>query len=116
MAGTDLGMQIVANVRAFYYGTSPNKFFDYIAAGLPVLTNYPGWIAGLIQEYGCGVTVPPGDPARFAAALEQMADRRDELVNMGKRSYALAQKEFDRTRLADRLVDVLERAAGSPSG
>ncbi|HBH37855.1 MAG TPA: glycosyltransferase WbuB, partial [Curvibacter sp.] len=42
MAATDVGMQILDNVPAFYYGTSPNKFFDYIAAGLPVLNNYPG--------------------------------------------------------------------------
>lgn len=46
MAATDLGLQILANVPAFYYGTSPNKFFDYIAAGLPVLNNYPGWLSG----------------------------------------------------------------------
>lgn len=38
MAAADVGMQILANVPAFYYGTSPNKFFDYIASGLPVLT------------------------------------------------------------------------------
>ena len=42
MKSADLGLQILANVPAFYYGTSPNKFFDYIAAGLPVLNNYPG--------------------------------------------------------------------------
>jgi hypothetical protein len=33
MASADVGMQILANVPAFYYGTSPNKFFDYISAG-----------------------------------------------------------------------------------
>lgn len=38
----DVGMMILDNVPAFYYGTSPNKFFDYIAGGLPVLNNYPG--------------------------------------------------------------------------
>ncbi|WP_447503053.1 glycosyltransferase, partial [Acinetobacter pittii] len=37
MASADIGLQILANVPAFYYGTSPNKFFDYISAGLPVL-------------------------------------------------------------------------------
>ena len=36
-ASADLGLQILRNVPAFYYGTSPNKFFDYLAAGLPVL-------------------------------------------------------------------------------
>jgi len=39
----DCGLMVLANVPAFYYGTSPNKFFDYLAAGLPVVNNYPGW-------------------------------------------------------------------------
>src|SRR5690606_4998835 len=38
----DIGIQCLSNVPAFYRGTSPNKFFDYIACGLPVLNNYPG--------------------------------------------------------------------------
>ena len=49
MAGADIGLQTLANVPAFYFGTSPNKFFDYISAGLPVLNNYPGWLAGMIE-------------------------------------------------------------------
>src|SRR5690554_6872373 len=55
VANADVGMMILANVPAFYYGTSPNKFFDYISSGLPVLNNYPGWLADLIQENNCGV-------------------------------------------------------------
>src|SRR5690606_18982018 len=51
MASANVGLQILANVPAFYYGTSPNKFFDYLAAGLPVLTIYPGWVADLIEEH-----------------------------------------------------------------
>ena len=54
MASADVGLQILANVPAFYYGTSPNKFFDYISAGLPVLNNYPGWISEIIIENNCG--------------------------------------------------------------
>ena len=50
MEGADIGLQILQDVPAFYNGTSPNKFFDYISAGLPVLNNYPGWIARLIQK------------------------------------------------------------------
>jgi len=41
LGSVDCGMQILANVPAFYFGTSPNKFFDYISAGRPVLINCP---------------------------------------------------------------------------
>lgn len=101
MGSTDIGLQVLANVPAFYFGTSPNKFFDYIAAGLPVLNNYPGWLARLIEENGCGVAVPPDDPAAFANALQQLVGKRDELAEMGARARALAQARFDRNKLAE---------------
>jgi glycosyltransferase involved in cell wall biosynthesis len=109
MRSADVGLMILANVPAFYYGTSPNKFFDYLAAGIPVLNNYPGWIAEIIGKHGCGIAVPPANPAAFADALERMADERSSLTLMGQRGRALAEQEFDRRMLADRLVDLLER-------
>lgn len=110
MAATDVGMQILANVPAFYYGTSPNKFFDYIAAGRPVLNNYPGWLAGIITEHECGYAAPPDDPVAFANALIHAADHRDELRRMGQRARALAQSEYNRDLLAARFVTWLEDA------
>lgn len=108
MASTDVGLQVLANVPAFYFGTSPNKFFDYIAAGLPVLNNYPGWLAGMIRDNQCGFAVAPESPQAFADALEQAASDRAVAKEMGKRGRELAEREFDRELLANRFVDWLE--------
>ena len=105
MKAADIGMQVLANVPAFYYGTSPNKFFDYIAAGLPVLNNYPGWLAEMIEREQCGFAVRPADPGAFADALEEAADEREKLPQMGRKARELAQREFDREQLAGRWVD-----------
>lgn len=105
MAATDVGIQSLANVPAFYYGTSPNKFFDYIAAGLPVLNNYPGWLAELVREHRCGFAVPPDDPVAFSDALEQAAADRSALKSMGTRGRALANEQFSRDMLANRWVE-----------
>ena len=113
MVATDLGMQILANVPAFYYGTSPNKFFDYIAAGLPVLNNYPGWLAGIIKENECGFAVPPDDPTAFADALIQAADAHEQLEEMGQHAARLARERFDRAGLAEQFVDWLEKSASN---
>jgi len=110
LKGADVGMQLLKNVPAFYYGTSPNKFFDYIATGLPVLNNYPGWIAEIIEENSCGFVVSPNDPAAFADALESAADDRTELIKMGNNARVLAKKKFDRKHLADEFVDWIEGA------
>ena len=104
----DVGLQVLADVPAFYYGTSPNKFFDYIAVGLPVLNNYPGWLAGLIEEAGCGIAVPPRDPEAFADALVAFADDRAATRIMGQRARALAEQRFARDTLADRWAQWVE--------
>jgi glycosyltransferase involved in cell wall biosynthesis len=105
MASADIGMQLLANVEAFYFGTSPNKFFDYLAAGLPVLINYPGWVANLVTEHHCGYAVPPEDPQAFANALIDARDNRPRLVSMGENARLLAEREFDRKKLADAWLD-----------
>lgn len=108
MASADIGMQILANVPAFYYGTSPNKFFDYIAAGLPVLNNYPGWLAELIQKSHCGYAVIPDNPQAFADALIHAFEHRDQLPSMGHNARELAISEYNREILAKRFVAWLE--------
>lgn len=111
LASADIGMQILANVPAFYYGTSPNKFFDYIAAGLPVLNNYPGWLAELIAKHQCGYTVAPDSPQDFADALVHAADHRAGLPAMGQLARGLARTEYSRDILASRFAAWLEGAA-----
>src|SRR5690606_32093352 len=76
-AESDIGLQVLRNIPEFSYGTSPNKFFDYISAGLPVLNNYSGWLADMIVEQGIGFTVEPDSPSSFADALEQAALSKD---------------------------------------
>lgn len=108
MASTDIGLQILANVPAFYYGTSPNKFFDYIAAGLPVLNNYPGWLAGMIEKHQCGFIVPPDNPQAFADALEQATSNKKKLTQMGIYAHKLAENQFNREHLTENFVNWLE--------
>jgi glycosyltransferase involved in cell wall biosynthesis len=104
MASADIGIQCLANIPAFYFGTSPNKFFDYIAAGLPVLNNYPGWLAEMIAQHDCGFVVPPDDAEAFADALETAAHDRKALQVMGTNGAALAKSQFARDDLAGRWV------------
>ncbi len=105
----DAGLMILANVPAFYYGTSPNKFFDYLSAGLPVINNYPGWLADMIREHQCGITVPPDDAGAFANALERLANLPAEAQQMGTNARVLAENYFARERLSESFVHWLEK-------
>lgn len=108
MKRADIGLMILANIPAFYYGTSPNKFFDYIASGLPVVNNYPGWLADMINENKCGIAVEPGNPELFADAMMKLADHPKLREEYGKNGHALAEREFARDILGTKFVKFLE--------
>lgn len=104
----DVGLMVLANVPAFYYGTSPNKFFDYLASGLPVVSNYPGWIADLLNSNRCGNSCTPVDPEAFAQALIHLADNIEQAREMGRNSRRLAETQFNRRVLAQQFQEFLE--------
>jgi len=108
IGSVNCGLMILKNVPAFYRGTSPNKFFDYISAGIPVVNNYPGWLAEMILESDCGVVVKPDDPAGLASALETLYANPVECHRMGGNARFLAETKFSRTDHAGRLVCFLE--------
>ncbi len=109
LEAADCGLMLLANIPAFYYGTSPNKFFDYIAMGMPILNNYPGWLAEMINKNELGIAVPPDNPEAFANALIEMSNNPQRVEQMGKNGRAFAEKNFDREKLANELSAALEK-------
>ena len=107
MDAADIGMMILANVPAFYFGTSPNKFFDYISSGLPVFNNYPGWLAGLIQQHQCGLAVEPNNPVFFADGMIHLYEKREQLQSMRINARQLAESQFARPILTHNLYEFL---------
>ena len=106
-----VGLMVLDDVPAFYRGTSPNKFFDYLACGLPVVNNYPGWLAELIHKHQLGIPVSPRDPGAFAKALIRLADQPALVASMGANARTLAESKFSRRLLADQWRQVLEATA-----
>jgi len=91
---------------------SPNKMFDSLAAGKPVLVNVPGWLCSLIENNNCGRCLDPNRPVALADALEQLATNPQLCREMGRNARALAERQFDRRKLASQLEDVLLRVTG----
>ena len=91
---------------------SPNKFFDSLAAGKPAIVNLDGWLRRLVETDRAGLYVPAGDGLALAAALGALADEPAATARMGANARRLAEREFDRDVMAERLRTTLERAAG----
>ncbi len=111
LRSSDAGLMILSNLPAFYYGTSPNKFFDYIAAGLPVINNYPGWLADVIEAKNLGLVVKPDDPIALASALIALADQPHCRHEMGQNALECAKRDFDRKILGKQFVTFIEQMA-----
>lgn len=108
----DVGLMLLANIKAFYYGTSPNKFFDYISSGLPVLNNYPGWLAEMIMKNNLGVVASPGNAEEFAEALISLSMDKAKMNVMRINARKFAEKHFDRKKLAIDFEGVLKTTTG----
>lgn len=115
-ASLGCGLMFLDNIPAFYRGTSPNKFFDYLAAGIPVVNNYPGWLAEMITEAQCGAVVPPADPVALADVLESLAADPENCRRMGANARNLGEGQFSRSTLAAQFQEFLESFRKQTSG
>jgi len=108
VAGCDACMTIYRAAREQTW--SPNKMFDALAAGKPVLINVGGWLGETIENNDCGLQLDPHSPETLADALEQLADDPEMCRRMGANARGLAEREFARDKLADRLESVFMEA------
>jgi glycosyltransferase involved in cell wall biosynthesis len=90
---------------------SPNKLFDTFAAGRAAIVNMDGWMRSLVEDNEAGLYVRAGDARDLAEKLAWLRDHPADLERMGRNARALAEREFDRERLAERALAVLEEAA-----
>lgn len=112
----DAGLHVLADVPLFRRGVSPNKVFDYMAAGLPVLTNTPGEVATLVEDAGAGLTV---EPAGLAQGARQFAAAgADQRRRWGDNGRAYLATHRSRSILAGRLEELLDSlvAGCAPNG
>ena len=89
---------------------SPNKLFDTFAAGRPAIVNMNGWMRELVERNDAGLYVRAGDARDLADKVAWLRDHPEAAERMGRNARALAEREFDRDRLAARALAVLEEA------
>ncbi|MDX1905930.1 MAG: glycosyltransferase family 4 protein [Bacteroidia bacterium] len=87
---------------------SATKFFEYLAAGLPVVINYEGWQADYLRTWNCGLAAPAGDAVALASHLQYLADHPQLRDEMGQRGRALAVACFDRVTLASQMMEDIQ--------
>lgn len=108
-AQTDAVISLFVDLKPMW-ANSANKFFDALSAGKPVIINYSGWQAELLQRSGAGIQLPASNAPLAASRIVEWLNDERNLQCAGAAAHALAADRFDRDKLADKLEAVLEAA------
>jgi len=90
---------------------SPNKFFDGLATGRPMIVNSAGWTKALVEENESGLYFPAEDGRALAGAVTRLADDNALREKLGANARTLAEERFARDLLAQQVLDTLTAAA-----
>lgn len=107
LAGADACIAILKPLDE-YKTTYPNKVFDYMAAGRPVLLAIDGVIREVVEAAGCGIFAEPGNPSAMAEAIRTLASDKEKARQMGLLGRAYLEEHFSRTVIGAKLLDLLE--------
>ena len=92
---------------------SPNKLFDSLSAGLPIVVNSSGWTKDMVEKENCGFFVDPDNPDDFAEKLLLYKDDKEKLKVWGENARKLSVEVYDKDILSAQVADVLEKIYNS---
>lgn len=91
-----------------YKTTYPNKVFDYMAAGRPVVLAIDGVIREVVEAAGCGLFAEPGNPHALANAIRSLAADKKKARGMGLKGRNYLEGHFSRAVIGEKLLNLLE--------
>ena len=87
----------------------PNKLFEYLSAGLPILSSLGPEASALLETYGCGLSYSAGDPASLLSAVGSLLDNPERLSTMSRAALATFEENYSIERVYVPFLDYLER-------
>lgn len=87
---------------------SPNKLFDSLSAGKPIIVNSAGWTKDMVEQQQCGFYVNVERPEDLVDKLLLYKDNKELLEEWGKNARKLSVEVYDKKKLSAQVADVLE--------
>lgn len=103
---SDVGIMTVANFPILK-DNSANKFFDYLAAGLPILINYDGWQKKVLENNKAGKSFNYHNKRGFYNFLVKLKNDKNLLKEYSQNAKRLAVEEYDSRLLAQKFEEIL---------
>ncbi len=113
-------MSTIAKVGLAAYGQSapqslPNKIFEYLGAGLPILSSLDGECKELLSTHGCGATYAAADPVSLLEQLKPYLEDEAHRSRCSANATRLFMDQFQATGIYGRMADHLEKIALQPA-
>lgn len=90
----------------------PNKMFEYLSFGLPVIaSNFPAW-REIIEDHDCGICIDPESPEDLAKAMQYFLDNPAHGLEMGRKGKELVRKKWNWGIEEKKLVELYAKLAG----
>jgi len=91
------------------YTNSPNKLFDSLSAGKPIIVNSAGWTKELVENNNCGFYVDPLKPSELKERIVLLKNDPKLRELMGQNSRSLAVDKYDKSILCKQFVEVVNQ-------
>jgi len=112
MAVSDSSLLCLSKSKVFET-TIPGKTQTYMACGIPIIVSADGEVCEIVRSSGSGFCSPAGDPEGLASVIIEMSNLpKERLQEMGIRALDYYEKNFDKSKLLDRMDELLKLQKG----
>lgn len=87
----------------------PNKPFEYMSAGLPVISSVIGELADLLRDNDCGVTYSASSVAELCSVIRLLYRDQSKRVRMGRNALELFKSRYTVEKIFDQVAARIER-------
>lgn len=108
LAASDVCIATLKDIPMFRT-TYPNKVFDYMAAGRPIVLGIDGVIRQVVEDAKAGIFVPPGDDAALAGAVQNLYRNPEQAKSMGMAGRSYVVEHFNCAKQAEDFVQLIRR-------
>ncbi|HJX39111.1 MAG TPA: glycosyltransferase family 4 protein [Anaerolineae bacterium] len=92
---------------------TPNKLFEYMSAGIPVIASDFPFLREVVAEAGCGLLVEPDDVQQIASAMASLLRDREQAAQMGQNGLRAARERYNWQAEEPKLLALYQTLLGS---
>jgi len=107
----DVGLSLDKDTNLNYRYSLPNKLFDYLSAGIPVITGSLPEIIKIVESYACGITLPAITTEEISKAIIKFRDDRELQVKL-KRNSKIASETLNWTNESEKVISLYRKILG----